>query len=189
MLQVKYVPNTIDIDIKSRLNTLKENLISINSNSNNNNNNNNNFLPPRPPSSPLPSLHKQDNFFSIFFSTTSNNSLTKLFWTSTKNTTTTPSAPQLPPTDHFLINTKFGKNVIEKREKVIEHIDNALNEVPEPTEIEPGDALINLLSAKADDHFVALSFLRCFISIIIYFQLFVLLFYNSIVLSYLFLLL
>ena len=88
MLQVKYVPNTIDIDIKSRLNTLKENLISINSNSNNNNNNNNNFLPPRPPSSPLPSLHKQDNFFSIFFSTTSNNSLTKLFWTSTKNTTT-----------------------------------------------------------------------------------------------------
>ena len=88
MLQVKYVPNTIDIDIKSRLNTLKENLISINSNSNNNNNNNNNFLPPRPPSSPLPSLHKQDNFVSIFFSTTSNNSLTKLFWTSTKNTTT-----------------------------------------------------------------------------------------------------
>ena len=58
---IKKAPNTVDIDIQSRLNTLKENPKSFNSNnsnnnSNNNNNNNNdnidnnnNFLPPRPP--------------------------------------------------------------------------------------------------------------------------------------------
>ena len=58
---IKKAPNTVDIDIQSRLNTLKKNPKSFNSNnsnnnSNNNNNNNNdnidnnnNFLPPRPP--------------------------------------------------------------------------------------------------------------------------------------------
>ena len=63
---IKKAPNTIDIDIQSRLNALKKNLISFNSNNNNNsnttNNNNINFLPPRPPPLPLPSGHKQDNF-------------------------------------------------------------------------------------------------------------------------------
>ena len=67
---IKKAPNTIDIDIQSRLNALKKNLISFNSNNNNNNNttnnNNINFLPPRPPPLPLPSGHKQDNFFPNF---------------------------------------------------------------------------------------------------------------------------
>ena len=40
-----------------------------------------------------------------------------------------PSAPSLPPDEDFLINTNFGENVIENPEKVIENIDNALNEV------------------------------------------------------------
>ena len=58
---IKKAPNTIDIDIQSRLNALKENAISFNSN---NNHNNNNFLPPRPPPSPP----KQDNcFFNLLF--------------------------------------------------------------------------------------------------------------------------
>ena len=65
---IKKAPNTIDSDIQSRLNALKKNLISFNSNNNNNNNttknNNINFLPPRPPPSPLPSGPKQNNFFS-----------------------------------------------------------------------------------------------------------------------------
>ena len=51
----KKAPNTIDIDIQSRLkekeNALQENPISLNSN----NNNNNNFLPPRHLASPPPS--------------------------------------------------------------------------------------------------------------------------------------
>ena len=51
----------------------------------------------------------------------------------------------------FLINTKFGKNVIEKSEKLIENTENALNEVPELPERELGDSLINVLSTKADE--------------------------------------
>ena len=50
----------------------------------------------------------------------------------------------------FLINTKFGENVIEKSEKLIENTENALNEVPELPERELGDSLINVLSTKAD---------------------------------------
>ena len=49
------------------------------------------------------------------------------------------------------MNTKFGENVIEKTEKLIENIDNALNEVPEPPELGLGDSLINVLSTKADE--------------------------------------
>ena len=64
-----------------------------------------------------------------------------------------PSAAPLRPDDYFLINTKFGKNVIEKPRKVDENIDNALNEVPELPEIELGDSLINVLSTKADENF------------------------------------
>ena len=41
-----------------------------------------------------------------------------------------PSPPPFPPDDnYFLTNTKFNKIVIEKPEKVIENIDNALNEI------------------------------------------------------------
>ena len=54
-----------------------------------------------------------------------------------------PSASPLPPDDYFSINTTFCENVIGKPEKVIENIDNALNAVPEPPEIELGDSLIN----------------------------------------------
>ena len=64
---IKKAPNTIDIDIQSRLNALKKNLISFNSSNNNNNNttnnNNINFLPPGPPPSPPPSGPRQGNFF------------------------------------------------------------------------------------------------------------------------------
>ena len=59
---IKKAPNTIDINIQSRLNALKENLISFNLNINNDYNNDN-FLPPRPPPSPPLSPPKQDNFF------------------------------------------------------------------------------------------------------------------------------
>ena len=59
--------------------------------------------------------------------------------------------PPLPPDDYFLINTKIGENAIEKPEKVIENIDNALNEVTELPDIEHGDSLINVLSTKADE--------------------------------------
>ena len=88
----KKAPNTIDIDVQRRLNTSKESLISFssnndddnnninnnnsssNNNNNNNNNNNKNNLSPRPSPSPSASPPKQDNIFSIFFSTTTNNS-------------------------------------------------------------------------------------------------------------------
>ena len=60
---IKKAPNTIDINIQSRLNILKENLISVNSN----NNNNDDFLPSRPPPSPPLSPPKQDNFFKPSF--------------------------------------------------------------------------------------------------------------------------
>ena len=65
----------------------------------------------------------------------------------------TPSALPLPSDDYFLIKflTKFGENVIEKPAKVIENINNALNKVPEPPEIELEDSLINVLSKKADE--------------------------------------
>ena len=53
-------PNTIDMDIQSRLNALKENPTIFNSN---NNNNCNNSFPPIPPPSPPPSPTKKDNFF------------------------------------------------------------------------------------------------------------------------------
>ena len=76
---IKKAPNTIDIDIQSRLNALKKNLISFNSSNNNNNNttnnNNINFLPPGPPPSPLPSGPRQGNFFpQLSFPLTTNNS-------------------------------------------------------------------------------------------------------------------
>ena len=51
----------------------------------------------------------------------------------------------------FLINTKFGENVIEKSKKLIENTENALNEVPELPERELGDSLINVLSKKVDE--------------------------------------
>ena len=70
---IKKTPNTVDINMQSRLNPLKEILIcfSLNNinnnnkkkNNNNNNNNNNNFLLPRPPLSPSSPPPKQDNFF------------------------------------------------------------------------------------------------------------------------------
>ena len=70
----------------------------------------------------------------------------------------TPSVLLLPPDNYFLINTKFGENVIEKPEKVTENIDNALNKVPVPLEIGLGNSLINVLSTKADetlqDHYI-----------------------------------
>ena len=98
---IKKAPNTVDIDIQSRLNALKENLISFNSNNSNNNsnnnnnniniNNNNNFLPPRPPPSPLPSAPKKDNFFFNLLFHRNKQLLKRLFWTSTKNTTSTIS--------------------------------------------------------------------------------------------------
>ena len=57
-----------------------------------------------------------------------------------------------------MINTKFGENVIEKPEKVIGNIDNALNKVPVPLEIGLGNSLISVLSTKADetlqDHYI-----------------------------------
>ena len=53
-------PNTIDMDIQSRLNALKENPTIFNSN---NNNSCNNSFPPIPPPSPPPSPTKKDNFF------------------------------------------------------------------------------------------------------------------------------
>ena len=62
-----------------------------------------------------------------------------------------PSAPSLPPDEDFLINTNFGENVIENPEKVIENIDNALNEVLGLPGIELWDPLINVLSTKADE--------------------------------------
>ena len=102
---IKKAPNTVDIDIQSRLYPLKENPISFNSNNSNNNssinnnnnnnnnniNNNNNFLPPRSPPSPLPSVPKQDNFFFNLLFHRNKQLLKKLFWTSTKNTTRTIS--------------------------------------------------------------------------------------------------
>ena len=145
--------------LQSRLNILRENLISFNSSSNNNNNNknnfndtnkNNNFLPPRPPPSPPPSPLKQDNFFQPSFSPQQTTSKQNIFGPAPR-ILPAPSATSLPPDDYLLINTKFGENVIEKTEKVIENIDNALNEVPEPPEIELGDLLMNVLSTKADE--------------------------------------
>ena len=62
-----------------------------------------------------------------------------------------PPALALLPYDYFLINTKVGENVIEKPEKVIENIDNALNKVNELPEIELEDSLINVLSTNADE--------------------------------------
>ena len=62
-----------------------------------------------------------------------------------------PSAPLLPPDDDSLINTNFGENVIGNPEKVIENIENALNEVLGLPEIELWDPLINVLSTKADE--------------------------------------
>ena len=62
-----------------------------------------------------------------------------------------PPALALLPYDYFLINTKVGENVIEKTEKVIENIDNALNKVNELPEIELEDSLINVLSTNADE--------------------------------------
>ena len=53
--------------------------------------------------------------------------------------------------DYFFINTKFGENVIEKPEKVIENVDNELSEVPEPPEIELANWLIYVLSTKAGE--------------------------------------
>ena len=146
--------------LQSRLNILRENLISFNSSSNNNNNNNknnfndnnknNNFLPPRPPPSPPPSPLKQDNFFQPSFSPQQTTSKQNIFGPAPR-ILPAPSATSLPPDDYLLINTKFGENVIEKTEKVIENIDNALNEVPEPPEIELGDLLMNVLSTKTDE--------------------------------------
>ena len=153
---IKKAPNTIDIDIQSRLNALKKNLISFNSNNDNNNsnttnNNNINFLPPRPPPLPLPSGHKQDNFFpQLSFPLQQTTPKQNYFWP-VPRIPREPSAPPLPPDDCFLINTKFGENGREKPEKLNENTDNALNEVPEPPEIELGDLLINVLSTKADE--------------------------------------
>ena len=143
--------------LQSRLNTLRENLISFNSSSNNinknsfnDNNKNNNFLPPRPPPSPPPSPLKQDNFFQPSFSPQQTTSK-QTFFRPAPRMLPAPSATSLPPDDYLVINTKFGENVIEKPEKVIENIDNALNEAPEPPEIELGDLLMNVLSTKADE--------------------------------------
>ena len=63
-----------------------------------------------------------------------------------------PLAPPLPPDDnYFLTNTKLGEIVIKTPEKVIENIDNALNEIPDPPEIKFDDSLLDALSTKADD--------------------------------------
>ena len=63
-----------------------------------------------------------------------------------------PLAPPLPPDDnYFLSNTKLGEIVIKTPEKVIENIDNALNEIPDPPEIKFDDSLLDALSTKADD--------------------------------------
>ena len=156
---IKKAPNTNDIDIQSRLNSLKENLISFNSNNNNNknnndnnnnnNNDNNNFLPPRPPPSPPPSAPKQDIFFQPF--PPQQTTPKQNFLVSTPRIPSVPPAPALLPDDYFLINTKVGENVIKKTEKVIENIDNALNEVHELPEIELADSLINIFSTNADE--------------------------------------
>ena len=63
-----------------------------------------------------------------------------------------PLAPPLPPDDnYFLTNTKLGEIVIKTPEKVIENIDNALNEISDPPEIKFDDSLLDALSTKADD--------------------------------------
>ena len=75
----KKAPNTIDINMQSRLNGLKKNLIFFNLNNNNNNNNindNNN----------LPSPPKQDNFFQPSFPPQQTTPKQNFFCTSTKNT-------------------------------------------------------------------------------------------------------
>ena len=125
-------------------------MISFNSN---NNNNNDNFLPPRPPPSPLLSPPKQDNFFKPSFPLQKTTPKQNFFGAAPR-IPPAPSTPPLPPPpsyDYFLINTTFAKHVIEKLERVIENIDNALNKVPEPPEIDLGDSLINVLSTKVDE--------------------------------------
>ena len=61
------------------------------------------------------------------------------------------STRPLPLDNYFSIDTKLGGNVIVNPENVIENIDNALNEVPEPPEKELGHSLINVLSKKGDE--------------------------------------
>ena len=75
---------------------------------------------------------KQENFFFNHLFHHNKQLLNKFFFGPASRISPAPSAPPLPPDDYFLINTKFGENVIEKPEKVIENIDNELNEVPEP---------------------------------------------------------
>ena len=127
---IKKAPNTIDIDIQSRLNALKKNLISFNSSNNNNNNttnnNNINFLPPGPPPSPPPSGPRQGNFFfQLSFPLQQTTPKQNYFWP-VPRIPREPSTPLLPPDDCFLTNTKFGENGREKPEKVNENTDNAL---------------------------------------------------------------
>ena len=82
----KKAPNTIDINMQSRLNILKKNLISFNLNNNNNINiNDNNNLPARPPPSPPPSPPKQDHFFQPSFPPQQATPKQIFFCTSTKN--------------------------------------------------------------------------------------------------------
>ena len=75
---------------------------------------------------------KQENFFFQPSLPPQQTTIKQIFFGPASRISPAPSAPPLPPDDYFLINTKFGENVIEKPEKVIENIDNELNEVPEP---------------------------------------------------------
>ena len=126
------------IDVQRRLNTSKENLISFSSknddddnnniNNNNNNNNNNNKII-------IIIIYHQDfhhhhqhhhlnkkNFFRPSFPP-QQTTLKQNFFGSAPRIPPAPSVSLIPPDNYFLINTKFGENVIEKPEKVTENIE------------------------------------------------------------------
>ena len=110
------MPNTVDIDIQSRLNALKEKTFFYSNNNNNNNNNNSNLLPPRPPPSSLLTPPRQDNIFFQPFSPQQQTSKQNFFGPAPR-ISPVPSASPLPPDDNYFLTNKIWWNCHRKNRK------------------------------------------------------------------------
>ena len=94
--------------------------------------------------------HLQKTFFFNLFHH-NKKLLNKIFWINTKNTACATSTGAAARWLFFNKHKSWWKCHKKKTEKVIENIDNALNEVHELPEIELADSLINFLSTNADE--------------------------------------
>ena len=142
----------IDLDLQKRLEALRKD----NKKFNNNNNNVaslplpspptfNNFIPP-PPQPPQPSFNSFQTKFQAPPPPPPSSHSSPLPWQIPRSR---PTATQNQPTTHFREMT-MTKTKSEK-EQILEDIDSAIYEVPEPPKIEIGDPLLTVLSTDVED--------------------------------------